>query len=211
MKHNSKPFSVEIKKSRIQGQRTHLPPRRLFAAPPAEATKAFQKEEPQVVPEPSAAPRILPSIVEPVWSSEEPVETALRKRSSVTGRQKQMEFDLVATASEHVEDVPAGAQLSAQAVSQTDTVFGDSEGALRAHDIQPARTEGVKAKSRKHRRTSEAAEQETVSDPDLEAEMTAPSMASLKAAQRRLTKRLAAAAQLPRHERWKGRLHPAAW
>jgi hypothetical protein len=28
---------------------------------------------------------------------------------------------------------------------------------------------------------------------------------------RRLTKRLAAAAQLPRHERWKGRLHPAVW
>jgi hypothetical protein len=127
------------------------------------------------------------------------------------GRQKQMEFDLVATASEQVEDVQARAQLSTQAVSQTDTVFGDSEDVLRAYDIQPVPTKGVKAKSRKHLRASKAAEKETASGPDREAEMTELSMASTQAPQRRLTKRLAAAAQLPRHERWKGRLHPAAW
>ena len=48
MKQNPKPFSVEIKKSRVQGQRNRLPPRRLFATAPAEATKTFLREEPQV-------------------------------------------------------------------------------------------------------------------------------------------------------------------
>ena len=45
-----------------------------------------------MVAEPSAAPRILPSIVEPLWSSSEPVEPVRRKRSSVRPRREQMEL-----------------------------------------------------------------------------------------------------------------------
>ena len=41
--------------------------------------------------------------------------------------------------------------------------------------------------------------------------MTVASVALSKVAQRRMTKRLAAAAQLQRDERWKRRLHRAAW
>ena len=112
MKQNPKPFSVEIKKSRVQGQRNHLPPRRLFATAPAEATKTFLKEEPQVVAEPSAAPRILPSIVEPMWSSSEPVEPVRCKRSSGETGRDQIEFDLAASASEDMEDTPMKRKLA---------------------------------------------------------------------------------------------------
>src|ERR671921_3023341 len=94
MKHNPKPFSVEIKKSRIPGQRSHLPPRPLFATVRAETTMNFQKEEPQATAKPSAAPRILPSIVGPVWSSSEPVEPVRRKCSPVRGCRGQTEFNL---------------------------------------------------------------------------------------------------------------------
>jgi hypothetical protein len=211
MKQNSKPFLVEIKKSRVQGQRTHLPPRPLFATVPAEATKVFQKEEPQVVPEPSAAPRILPSIVEPVWSSSEHVEIARRKRPSVDANRVQMEFNLDACASEDVADAPAEAPMSAEAMPQTEGALDASEDTGGVSHVQPAQSEGVRVKSRKPRKkVSETVEQELTSEPIPETAMTASGVSS-KAVQRRMTKRLAAAAQLPRHERWKGRLHPAAW
>ena len=211
MKHNSKPFSVEIKKSRVPGQRTHLPRRPLFATVPAEATKVFQKEEPQVVPGPSAAPRILPSIVEPVWSSSERVETARRKRPSVEANREQMEFNLDASASEDVADSPAETPVSAEATPQTDGTWDDPEDTRGVHPVQTAQGEGVKAMSRKPRKkASGAIEQEITSEPRPDPAMTASGV-SLKAVQRRMTKRLAAATKLPRHERWKGRLHPAAW
>jgi hypothetical protein len=161
MKRNSKPFSVEIKKSHVQVQRHYLLPRHLFATNPVEATKIFQKDEPRVVPEPSAAPRILPSIVDPLWSRSEPIEP-----------------------------VPC---------------------ALPVHDVQPAQGDGVMAKSQKPRKKAfGTVEQEIASKPLPEAEMPSSSAVS-KVAQRRMTKPLAAAAQLPRHERWKGRLHPTVW
>jgi hypothetical protein len=211
MKHNSKPFSVEIKKSRVQGQRNYLPPRRLFATNQVEATKVLQKEEPRVVPESSAAPRILPSIVEPLWSSSEPVEPARRKRSSGEANQGQMEFNLTATASEDVKDPHAEARPGAKTVPQADNAPVDAEDALPGHDIQPAQGNGVKAKSQKpQKKASGTVEQEIAVGPIPEVKMPAPSVES-KASQRRMTKRLAAAAQLPRHERWKGRLHPTAW
>ena len=97
MKRNPKPFAVEIKKSRVQGR--HLPPRRLFEEAPALATKSVQKEEPQAVVEPSPAPRILPSIVEPVWSSSE----LAHNRSSGKVNQEQMEFNLTTSASKGVK------------------------------------------------------------------------------------------------------------
>jgi hypothetical protein len=211
MKHNSKPFSVEIKKSRVQGQRTHIPPRHLFPTPPAEAPKVFQKEVPQVAPEPSAAPRILPSIVEPVWSSSEPVETARRKRRSVEATRGQIEFNLTATASENVKDAPAEASASVQTVPQANNAPVDAQDALPAHDVQPAQGDDVKAKARKpQKKASGTSEQEIACELISESSMTG-SVVSSKAVHRRMTKRLAAAAQLPRHERWKGRLHPAAW
>jgi len=192
MKHNSKPFSIEIKKSRVRGQRTNLLPRPLFATTSAEATKVFRKEEPQVVPEPSAAPRILPSIVEPVWSSSEPVEIARR-------------------ASEDVADAPAAAPMSAEAMPQPEGALDVSEDTGGVSHVQPAQSEAVRVKSRKPRKkVTEAVEQELTSKPTPGTAMTASGVSS-RAVQRRITKRVAAAAQLPRHERWKGRLHPAAW
>jgi hypothetical protein len=206
IKYNSKPFSVEIKKSRVYSQHSHLPPRRLFATTAAEAPKVSQTEEPQAVPEPSAAPRILPSIVEPVWSSSDPVETARRKRSSVEANRGQMEFNLDAGASEDIADAPAEAPVSAEAAPPTDCALDDSADTGGVYPVQPPQGKGERVKSPKSRKkASEAIEQEVAS----EAAMTA-SVVPSEAVQRRMTKRLAAAAQLPRHERWKGRLHPAA-
>src|SRR5690242_11076340 len=82
MKRKPKPFSVEIKKSRAHGQRHQLAPRRLFALTPARAPTIVQKEEPQAIVQPAATPRILPSILEPVWSSSEVVEPIWRKSSA---------------------------------------------------------------------------------------------------------------------------------
>ena len=147
-----------------------------------------------------------------MWSSSETVESVRRKHSSMEGNREQIEFDLTATASEDAEDAHAGERATARAMPRTDGALADAEDATPVHDVQPAQGEGVKAKSRKPRnKTSGAVEQEIASESTPEAQMAASSVASSKAVQRRLTKRLAAAAQLPRHERWKGRLHPAAW
>jgi hypothetical protein len=137
MKQSPKPFSVEIKKTRVQGQRSHLPPRGLFATALAEATKVFQKEEPRVVTEPSTAPRILPSIVEPMWSSSEPIEPVRCKPASgETGRDR-IELDLAASASEDVEDTPVEAPVLAKAVSKTVIAAVVEEDARSLHDGQP--------------------------------------------------------------------------
>lgn len=212
MTRNTKPFSVEIKKSRVQGQRSHLPPRRLFELTLVEAPEIFPKEEPQATVERAPAPRILPSIVEPLWSSSEPIEPVRRKRSSVKPRREQMESNLTATAFEDAESAHAGDQVSARAVPQTDGALDDAEDPTPVHHVQPARGEDVRAGSRKPRKKAPAVgEQEIASETIPEAEMTGPSVAPSNAVPRRLTKRLAAVAQLPRHERWKGRLHPASW
>jgi hypothetical protein len=212
MKQNPKPFSVEIKKSRVQGQRNHLPPRRLFATAPVEATKTFLREEPQVVAEPSAAPRILPSIVEPMWSSSEPVEPVRCKRPSGETGRDQIEFDLAASASEDEGDTPIEAPVLAKALSRTGIAAVVEDVARPVHDGHSAQGEGAKTKSRRPRKkTSGTVEQETASEPRPEAEMTVASVALSKVAQCRMTKRLAAASQLQRYERWKRRLHRAAW
>lgn len=211
MKRHPKPFSVEVKKSRDPGPRSQLPPRRLFEALLVETTKIFRKEESQAVAEPSAAPRILPSIVEPVWSSPAPVEPVQRKRSSGRGSPEQIEFNLAATAAEDVVGAHAGAPASANNLHQADNAPVDAEDALPVHDVQPAQGNGIKAKSQKpQKKAAGTVEQEIAAGPIPEAGMPAPSVEP-KVNQRRITKRLAAAAQLPRHERWKGRLHPAAW
>ena len=122
-----------------------------------------------------------------------------------------MEFNLTAAASEDVKDAHAEAPASTKTLPQADNAPVDAEDALPVHDAQPAQGNGMKAKSRKsQKKAAGTVEQEIASGPIPEAEMPAPSVES-KVAQRRITKRLTAAAQLPRHERWKGRLHPAAW
>src|SRR5690349_16429286 len=104
MNRNSKPFSVEIKKSRVPGQLSQLPPRRLFAPLPSDPAKALQEETPQAVDEPMAAPRILPSILAPAPDLSEPVSSVRRKRSSIKSDRGQMAFDLNATVASEVGD-----------------------------------------------------------------------------------------------------------
>jgi hypothetical protein len=212
MKRNPKPFSVEIKKSRVQNLGSQLPPKRLFETRPGDATQVFHKEEPQSVVEPSPAPRILPSIVEPMWSGLEPVEPIRHKRSSVETNRGQMELDLTAIASGDVKHAFARAQATADAVMPTDVAPVIAEDAAPVHDVQSAQGESVKAKSRKPRKkVSQAVEPAMAFIPMPETENKPEPAVTSKVVQRRLTKRLAAAAQLPRNERWKRRLHPMSW
>lgn len=218
MKRNPKPFSVEIKKSRVQSLSSQLPPRRLFETRPVDVTQVLQKEEPQSVAEPSPAPRILPSIVEPVWSNSKPVEPVPDNHSSIETNRGQMELDLTATASGNVKEALARAQATADAMMPTDVIPVIAEDAAAVHDVQSAQGESVKAKSRRAwTKDSQADEPAMAFIPMPEAEDTpepaviaAPAAAS-KVVQGRLTKRLTAAAQLPRNERWKRRLHPSSW
>jgi hypothetical protein len=218
MKRKPKPFSVEIKKSRAQGQCHQLLPRRLFGIIPIEPTKVFQKEEPQAVAEPVVVPRILPSILKPVWSNTEGVESVHRKRSLGSKiPQDQMEFDLNAIAP---KDAPAETPVTLGAVSQTDVAAVVEEAAIPVREVPAQKTESTKARSRKPRKTaSKMLEPETASEPvsqlkqALKAEATEPLPVerSRSTDHRLLTERQAAAAQLPRHERWKRRLHPTVW
>jgi hypothetical protein len=212
MKRNPKPFSVEIKKSRVQSLSSQLPPRRLFETRPSDVTQVLQKEEPQSVAEPSPAPRILPSIVESVWSGSESVEPIRHKRSSVETNRGQMELDLTAIASGDVKHALARAQATADAVTPTDVTPVIAEDAAPVHDVQFAQGESAKAKSRKPRKkVSQAVEPAMAFLPMQETEDKPEPTVTSKVVQRRLIKRLAAAAQLPRNERWKRRLHPTSW
>jgi hypothetical protein len=212
MKRNPKPFSVEIKKSRVQSLSSQLPPKRLFETRHVDVTQVLQKEEPQSVAEPSPAPRILPSIVESVWSGSKPVEPIRHKGSSVETHRGQMELDLTATAWGDVQDTLARAQATADAVIPTDVAPVVAEDAAAVHDVQSAQGESVKAKSRKPwKKVSQAVEPAMAFIPMQETEDTPEPAVTSKVIQRRLTKRLAAAAQLPRNERWKRRLHPTSW
>jgi hypothetical protein len=217
MKRHQKPFSVEIKKSRVQDQRHYLPPRRLFELPPAKATSIFQEEVPQTMAKPLAAPRILPSILEPARSNSEAVEP-VRRRSSRRSKsnQAQMDLDLRATAAEGVIDRPAEAPVMLEAVSRTDASLAEDVGAP-ALEVQAQKTEGTNATARK--KASKIVEPVTAHDPVSEpetiskAQVIEPPLVNRlpQADHRRLNRRQAAAAQLPRHERWKRRLHSAAW
>ncbi len=210
MKRNTKPFAVEIKKSRVQGH--HLPPRRLFEVAPAPATKSVPKDELQAVVEPSPAPRILPSIVEPAWSSSE----LAHKRSSGQVNREQMEFDLTTSASKDVKEARSAMPVIAALVSQAD-VAATKDDVPPVRDVPPAQGESVKSSSQKSRKKASGIVQRTdVSLPRVEQTPETEKMwplvvAPLQTSERRLTKRQAAAVQLPRHERWKRRLHPASW
>jgi len=122
-----------------------------------------------------------------------------------------MELNLNAGATWDMEDGPAEVPMVAKAVPQTDGALDDAENALPVHNIQSAQSGSMNARSPKSRKkASGTVEQGAAHEPTPEAEIIA-SAASTKVTQRRLTKRRAAATQLPRHERWKRRLRPAAW
>jgi hypothetical protein len=220
MKRAPKSFSVEIKKSRTQGQRHHLPPRRLFdvVPPTAETAQIPQNEAEPKVGAPTTAPRILPSIVEPMWSRSEPAELVHRKRSLGQTKREQMEFDLGA-ASEDVNDVAAEKPMYAEVALPTATTASDEVGATPTPDVEPASGKIAKSHARETRtkapatvEPAQAPEPAPEAEPTPHAEMIEPSMeVPLRSNERRLTKRLAAAGQLPRSERWKRRLHPASW
>jgi hypothetical protein len=151
MKRNTKAVSVEIKKSRVHGQRQHLPPQRLFEAPPGKATKIVETGVPQGASVPSSAPRILQSIVEPVWSTFEAVPPA-RKRSSGTVNREQIELDLIVSTSEDVTE--------AQSAVPESLVAAAEQNAACVNDVQPAQRQDVKADARKPRtKTSSGVEQ----------------------------------------------------
>src|SRR3712207_2640994 len=116
MKRNPKPFSVEIKKSRVPGQRNHLPPKPLFATALAQATMISRKDEPEEASKHSAAPRILPSIIEAVRSSSETVVPVRRRSTSVQAVWEQMALNLDASGFEPVKDGHTEAPAIAKAL-----------------------------------------------------------------------------------------------
>jgi hypothetical protein len=221
MKRNLKPFTVEIRKSRAPGQHHQLPPRPLFAPMQVGVAKTVQTEEPRAVSHQPAPRRILPSIVEPVWSAPEPGEPARRKRSSGSKpTRKQMELDLNETRSRQSQQAPAETAVISKAMSQTDAPSVIEEGAGSVHEVRVQEAASATARPRKPRRQASAiAEQvvarEPVSEPALAPETDAvgpsPIATPRELGHHRPTKRQAAAGQLPRHERWKRRLHPACW
>ncbi len=216
MKRQQTSFSVEIKKSRNQGQRHNLPPRRLFDVmpPPDEGPEILKNEAVTKVAEPTNAPRILPSIVEPRWSRSEPAEPVRRERSSGVTKPGQMEFNLNAV-SDAEKAVSAQRLVHAEANAPPLVAAAVEMGAMATHDAQPASGKSAKSHARKARTKISAvveAAQAPEAKPTPHAGMIARSTDVLSTSSgHRLTKRLAAAGQLPRGERWKRRLHPASW
>jgi hypothetical protein len=218
MKRQQTSFSVEVKKSRTQGQRPHLPPRPLFEVVPSadEAPRILQNEVGPKVAEPTTAPRILPSIVEPRWSRSEPAEPVRRKRSSGETKPGQMEFNLNA-ASDDEADVSV--QTPVHAKADVPTAIAVETGAMARHDVQSAMGKSAKSDARRARTKASAVvepaqapgrapEAEPTPHAGMIARLTGVSSAS---SEHRLSKRLAAAGHLPRSERWKRRLHPTSW
>jgi hypothetical protein len=221
MKRNLKPFTVEIKKSRIPGQHHQLPPRPVFAPIQVGVAKTVQTEEPQAVAQQPAPRRILPSIVEPVWSRPEPVEPVRRRRSSGSkAPQEQIELDLDVLTSKPLQHAPAEAPVLSQRMSRTDAPPVVEEDVEPVDEDQAQEAEPVTVKPRKSRRqASEIVEQVVASGPVSEPPLApatevvepSPVVTQRKLSHHGLTRRQAAAGRLPRHERWKRRLHPACW
>ena len=220
MKRQHTSFSVEIEKSRTQAQRHHLPPRLLFdvVPPPGEAPQIPQNEAVPNAAEATPAPRILPSIVAPMWGRSEPAAPARRTRSSGEAKREQMEFELSAV-SEDVNDAPTDKPVHAGVALPTTTAAAVEKGATSTHDVQLASGESAQSKVRAVRKKVPAAVEPVQApepapevEPTWHVEMIEPSTTVLsRSNERRLTQRLDAAVHLPRSERWKRRLHPASW
>jgi hypothetical protein len=130
-----------------------------------------------------------------------------------------MEFDLIAIIPEDINDADAQALEATDAVPPSDATPRPGDGAALTDGVQSVQAERVKANVRKPRKkVSAVVDQVMASEPTPgaehrpEAEMLWPPVVTpSKSVERKLTKRQAAAVQLPRHERWKRRLHPASW
>jgi hypothetical protein len=220
MKRQQASFSVEIKKSRTQRQQ--LPPRPLFATPPDETSAFIRKAEPQPVAEPVVAPRILPSILAPVSNRSEPVEPVRSKRAVRSkAEQSQIQLDLYPDGARNLGSIPdtpsrlergeRGLPMDIAPMAQEDMLpllevriddIGIGERKARVRRKKPSEFVALGQEA-------DPASQPPPAPADLlrsSAFATSP-----KAMPARLTKRHAAAAQLPRNERWKRRLHPATW
>jgi hypothetical protein len=181
-------------------------------------TRIFQHRELQAVVEPAELPRILPSILEPVWSNTEAVGSLSQERSlRPEADEDQIELDLETLAADESPGTAAAEALVVlEARSQTEAAILE-EAAPRAAEAQPSGAARARAKPGKKnaKRTGDGAAFEKAPQPTqastAEAVEISPVVAPREAAYPTLTKRQAAAAQLPRHERWKRRLHPAAW
>ncbi len=220
MKRQQKSFSVEIKKARTQGPRHHLPPPRLFATP-RDATSAFiRTAEPQGAGEATAAPRILPSIIEPVTGHPEPGEPVRRKRMvKLKSAEGQIELDLHADGARDPGGVPEMPSTLKSGL-QMDVALTENETKPSVPEVlvDDSGTSETKARTRRKKlsefgepvETSALASQPSPA-PEADSLRVSASVTSSKAVSSRLSKRQAAAAQLPRSERWKRRLHPATW
>jgi hypothetical protein len=187
MKRNPKPFSVEIKKSRVQGQRRSLPPRRLFDLPSAQPQRSVRrkcrKRWPSHWLHHAFCRASLSQCGATLRSLPLSVASVLRDRS----RNPQPDVPPAEGAAPPIPEVQAQKPRSAQTKLRTATLKTVKPVAAPMSLSQPGTA-------------SEA--------PAIEA----PSVnRSRQAEHRRLTKRQAAATQLPRQERWKRRLHFAAW
>jgi len=220
MKRQQASFSVEIKKSRTQRQQ--LPPRPLFATPPDETSAFIRKAEPQPVAEPVVAPRILPSILAPVSNRSEPVEPVRSKRAVRSkAEQSQIQLDLYPDGARNLGSIPdtpsrlergeRGLPMDIAPMAQEDMLpllevriddIGIGERKARVRRKKPSEFVALGQEA-------DPASQPPPAPADLlRSSVFAPSPKAMPA---RLTKRHAAAAQLPRNERWKRRLHPATW
>jgi len=221
MKRTPKPFSVEIKKSRLQAERIQLPPKRLFGGHQADISKIFAKDVSQAAAEPSApSRRILPSIIEPFSSGSEPVETVRQKRSNAAIPQAQIDFDWPVTISATEEDGYTQASVKVEAASEVTAAAAIEEDVVPVRDVQSAERDSAPTTSQKARKKAYRLAESTVSFSSLSqperppTEEVAPWVSTerpFRTSNHRQIDRQAAAAQLPRQERWKRRLPTAAW
>ena len=216
MKRQQASFSVEIKKSRTQRQQ--LPPRPLFATPPDETLAFIRKAEPQPVAEPVVAPRILPSILAPVSNRSEPVEPVRSKRAVRSkAEQSQIQLDLYPDGARNLGNIPdtpssleRGLPMDIAPMAQEDMLPLLE---VRIDDIGIGERKARVRRKKPSEFVALGQEADPASQPPAPADLLCSSVfaTSPKAMPARLTKRHAAAAQLPRNERWKRRLHPATW
>ncbi|WP_262273570.1 hypothetical protein [Microvirga yunnanensis] len=186
-----------------------------------ETSALIQKTEPPKVVGPLAAPRILPSIVEAFPSNLESIEPMRRKRATrpKAGRE-QIELDLHAAAEGEAGEGSSPASLIAEAQPQTEVAPVAEKNAIPVQATQLQDTESQKTKART-RRTKPSELAEPVETPQTEIQAIPISDTDSLIAASDIVKpskaipakrtRHQAAAQLPRSERWKRRLHPAAW
>jgi hypothetical protein len=149
------------------------------------------------------------------------VEPVRRRRfSGLKAPQAQIEPDLDGLTSELLQHAPAEAPVLSQGMSRTDDPPVVEEDVEPVDEVQVQEAASATARPRKPRRQASAiAEQVVASGPVSEPALApvtevvepSPVVTPRKLSHHGLPRRQAAAGRLPRHERWKRRLHPACW